>query len=230
MDQRTDDPDVRQMMKDLTTFQGAALDPHRAALLVIDMVNWQVPRALTDSPTATEYFVRRLEELTIPTLARLVPACRKLGVRIAWLRVGSAQTDYADAPAVLRGLFAGAAARDGTPACAVISELAPEAGDLDLLKPGSGAFIVTDLDAQLRAAGVVNLLYAGVVTNACVMSTLSAGFDLGYTNYLVTDATAALSQQLQDETEHLIGSFMAELVSSQSVVERLQRASTHVSG
>lgn len=217
----SNDLDVRDMLGEQTTFQGPLSDPAKTALLVVDMVNWQVPRTTSDGPTATPYFVDRLRATTIPALLRLIPSCRELGAHVVFLRVGSRRADYSDVPGAMRGIFAAAGAQDGTAACEVIPELAVQPDDSSLVKPGSGAFTTTDLHTLLTARGIETLLYSGVVTNACVLSTLTAAFDLGYTNYLVTDATATLSQQLQDESEHLLGSYMAELVDGADIVSRL---------
>jgi nicotinamidase-related amidase len=216
------EPDVREMMREVTTFQPDVIDPDQTAVLVIDMVNWQVPRAAADGTTATPYFVDRLRDLVIPAQLKLLAECRQAGVRVVYLRVGSTADDYSDAVPVLRGVFAAASARDGLPACEVIDEIAPEPGELSLMKSGSGAFTTSDLDKRLRDMGVRTLLYTGVVTNACVMLTLAAGFDLGYTGYLVSDATATLSQRLQEETENIVGSFLAEVIDTDKLIARLR--------
>lgn len=67
--------------------------------------------------------------------------------------------------------------------------------------------------------GITHVLYTGVVTNACVMLTASAGFDLGYYGYLVGDATAAFSPELQQQAENLIGYFIAPVTTTAEALE-----------
>ena len=101
-------------------------------------------------------------------------------------------------------------AQDGKWACDVIDEIKPVDGDLSLIKTGSSCFGTSALDSHLRNIGIEHVLYTGVLTNACVMLTVAAGFDLRYRNYLVTDATATFTQHLQDQAEELMGGYLAE--------------------
>ena len=59
-------------------------------------------------------------------------------------------------------------------ACVLLRvELAPQEGELDLLKPGKGAFYNTQLEAHLRQHGVSHLLVCGVTTEVSLALTLS---------------------------------------------------------
>jgi nicotinamidase-related amidase len=71
--------------------------------------------------------------------------------------------------------------------------------------------------------GIDTLLYAGVVTNACVFLSAASGFDLGYRQYLITDCTAALSDKDQASAERFIGSYIAELVTAEQVLSALDK-------
>ena len=52
------------------------------------------------------------------------------------------------------------------------------------------SFVQTDLDEQLKAKGVKNIILAGFMTHMCVNSTAHGGFNLGYTPTVVASATA----------------------------------------
>jgi nicotinamidase-related amidase len=211
--------DPRSFRAPASVFERPPLDPSRTAVVVVDMVNWQVPRAANVDGLAPEYFVDRLADVVIPNHQVLLRACREVGVRVVYLRVGCFQPDYSDAIAPFRGLLQDSEALDGSQACQVIPELAPEDGDLSLLKTGSGGFNSSSLDSHLRNMGITHVLYTGVVTNACVMLTASAGFDLGYYGYLVGDATAAFSPELQQQAENLIGYFIAPVTTTRETLE-----------
>ncbi|HEX4220517.1 MAG TPA: cysteine hydrolase [Acidimicrobiales bacterium] len=210
---------------DLTSFRAPPsvlerppVDPTTTAVVVVDMVNWQVPRAVNDSGLAPAYYVDRLASTVVPNHERLLRGCRDVGARVVYLRVGCFQSNYSDAIAPFRGLFEDFDARDGTEACEVISEIHPEDGDLSLLKTASGGFNSSSLDSHLRNMGITHVLYTGVVTNACVMLTASGGFDLGYYGLLVADATAAFSPELQQQAENLIGYFIAPVTTTDEVL------------
>jgi nicotinamidase-related amidase len=197
------------------------LDPATTAVVVVDMVNWQIPRTPNDSGIASTYYVNRLADTAIPNHVRLLEGCRAAGMPVVFLRVGCYQPNYSDAIAPFRTIFEEYDARDGTAACEVIAELAPEEGDLTLLKTGSGGFSTSGLDSHLRNMGIEHVIYTGVVTNGCVLLTVAAGFDLGYYGYLVSDATATLTQELQDQAENIIGQYLAQVVTTDDMLSLL---------
>lgn len=194
------------------------LDPTHTALVVVDMVNWNVPREAGAGGMAPGYIVERFADVVIPNLQRLVETCRDAGVRVVFLRIGCSRPDYSDALPVLRTAFAEYGAVDGSQACEVIPELSPQEGDLSLLKTGSGGFTSSALDSHLRNMGIKQVIYTGVATNGCVMVSALAGFDLGYYGYLVSDATAALTQEFQQQAESLIGAVYARLVTTEEML------------
>ncbi|MFW6075154.1 MAG: cysteine hydrolase family protein, partial [Chloroflexota bacterium] len=56
------------------------------------------------------------------------------------------------------------------------------------------AFVGTDLEERLQAAGIDTLVIAGFVTDHCVESTARSAVDLGFSTYLVADATATFER------------------------------------
>ena len=78
----------------------------------------------------------------------------------------------------------------------IIPELAPEAGETLVDKPGNGAFHATDLDQILRAASIRHLLITGVTTDVCVHSTLREANDRGYDCLVLEDCCGAGDPEL----------------------------------
>jgi len=78
----------------------------------------------------------------------------------------------------------------------ISSEVAPITGEAIITKNYPNSFIQTELDAQLKALGVTNIVLAGFMTHMCINSTAHGGFNLGYAPTIVASATAtrALSQ------------------------------------
>jgi nicotinamidase-related amidase len=68
-------------------------------------------------------------------------------------------------------------------------ETAPAAGEIVIGKQVNSAFIGTDLEARLRAAGISVLVVTGVITNNSVEATVRVAGNLGFETYLVEDAT-----------------------------------------
>jgi len=63
---------------------------------------------------------------------------------------------------------------------AIADKVAPLAGETVVVKHYPNAFVGTELDAHLKAAGVRNLVVAGFMTHMCINSTAHGAFNLGY--------------------------------------------------
>ena len=72
----------------------------------------------------------------------------------------------------------------------ISDEVAPKAGEPVITKHFPNSFVQTDLEQQLRAAGVTNVILAGFMTHMCVNSTARGAFNLGFQPTVVAGATA----------------------------------------
>ena len=133
---------------------------------------------------------------------RLMPACRKAGVKVIYLVIAF-KPDLSDAgnpnsPAYHKELalrmmrarpeLAGKLLIDGTWDAAIVDELKPQPGDLVIRKTRYSGFCRTELEDTLRAAGIRNLLFTGVATNVCVESTARDAHFSEFWPILVEDA------------------------------------------
>ncbi len=205
--------------------------PQRTALILVDLINWQVGgqsasiaslRAAGHDQGA-DYLIQRCEQVVLPNLRTAAAAARKAGIRIVHARLASRHPDYRDIVPALRPYVRAAEAQDGSHAANPIAQANAAPGDLSIIKSGSGAFNGTELDFLLRREGIDTLIYAGVVTSACVLLSVATGFDLGYRQYLLADATGALSDRDQGDAERLIGNYMAQIVRTTDLMEYLNR-------
>jgi nicotinamidase-related amidase len=64
----------------------------------------------------------------------------------------------------------------------------PRDGEAVIAKRTNSAFIGTDLEARLRAAGIAALVVAGVITNNSVEATVRMAGNLGFATFLAEDA------------------------------------------
>lgn len=206
----------------------SGFEPRRAAVVLVDMINWQAHPEGTSIASlrrsgqgaSADYLVERCERLVVPQAKRLLDAARMAGAKVVHARLASRSADFTDVVPAFQSYLRGCAAVEGTWATAVLDGLlAP--GDVSLVKTGSGGFTGSDLDRVLRNLGVDTVLYAGVLTTACVMLTVAHGFDLGYRQYLVTDCTAALSDEDQAAGELLMGRYMALPVHADDAIAHL---------
>jgi len=75
----------------------------------------------------------------------------------------------------------------------ITAMVAPRAGEPVITKLYPSSFEKTDLDAQLKALGVTDLVRAGFMTHVCINSTARAAFNHGYRPTVVASATATRS-------------------------------------
>ena len=80
--------------------------------------------------------------------------------------------------------------RPGPPGCEIKDEVRPLPGEPVVRKSVNSAFIGTDLEADLRRRGLPPLVITGMQTNLCVSTTARMAGNLGFTTYVVSDATA----------------------------------------
>ena len=72
----------------------------------------------------------------------------------------------------------------------ISDEVAPRDGEPVITKNYPNAFIKTDLEKQLRDAGISKLVLAGFMTHMCINSTARGAFNLGFEPTIVGAATA----------------------------------------
>ena len=72
----------------------------------------------------------------------------------------------------------------------ISDEVAPREGEPVITKAYPSSFVGTDLQAQLEAAGVKEVILAGFMTHMCVNSTARSAFNLGLRPTVVAAATA----------------------------------------
>jgi len=93
---------------------------------------------------------------------------------------------------------------DGEPGADFVPALAPRAGEVEIVKPGKGAFWRTPLHETLQARGITHLLFGGVTTEVCVQSTMREANDRGYECLLVEEATGSYFPEYHAATLSMI--------------------------
>ena len=87
----------------------------------------------------------------------------------------------------------------------------------------SSGFANTDLDQQLKQHGVEKVIVIGLLANTCIESTGRFAMELGYHVTLVTDATAAFSQEMMHAAHKLNGpTYAHEILTTAELISALQ--------
>ncbi len=173
----------------------------------------------------------------IPTVEALVGCFRRLELPIVHTRECH-RPDLSDCPPSkrLRGAAnmrigdpgpMGRILIDGEAGAAFIDALQAQPGELDLTKPGKGAFYATGLQEHLQKLGVEQLFFAGVTTEVCVQTTMREANDRGYDCLLVADATESYFPEFKQAAIDMItaqGGIVGWVASMQEVCAALEQA------
>ena len=197
------------------------LDPHRTALLVIDLQNYFL-KPVAQGETASARAI-------VPTVNELAAALRRRGGHVVWIRndgrhapklVGISRVpDDAGAPAAaLQGNGSGG---DGFEFWHAL-EIRP--GDGKIEKRFS-AFIQgsSPLLDYLHGRNIDTVLIAGTATNVCCESTARDAMMLNFKTIMVSDALAARSDELHAASLTAFYPNFGDVQNSAEVLELLDR-------
>jgi nicotinamidase-related amidase len=187
--------------------------PSRTALIVVD-----VQRAFDQWEAAGK---RRNNPDAVARIAGLLAAFRRSGAPVFHIRHAGSRPGSSFLP-------------DG-PGYPVKEEAREIDGEPVIVKRVNSAFIGTDLEQRLRAAGIATLVICGATTNHCVETTTRMAGNLGFDACLVRDATWTFDRVGPDGDLHsaadihamtlanLNGEF-ARIVSASEAIAALQPA------
>lgn len=103
-------------------------------------------------------------------------------------------------------------------------DFVPQADDIIIKEHwAQSGFANTDLDQQLKQYGVEKVIIIGLVANTCIESTGRFAMELGYHVTLVTDATAAFSQEMMHAAHKLNGpTYAHEILTTAELISALR--------
>ena len=180
------------------SFRQRAIEPKRAALLVIDLQKGLYNDKRLSSDPERAYLHDRIGRSVVPNGQRLIAACRSVGVEVIYTVIESLTLDGRDRSLdyKISGLFAAKGSREAE----VIDELAPLDNEIVIPKTSSSLFNSTNFEYVLRNLGVQYLMVMGIVTDQCVETTVRDGCDRGFLMTVIEDACAASSEQRHEES------------------------------
>jgi nicotinamidase-related amidase len=115
----------------------------------------------------------------------------------------------------------------GEPGHGIIPELVPKEGEVVIDKPGKGAFYRTDLQHELQARGIENLLVCGVTTEVCVHTTVREANDRGYRCVVMSDACGSYFPEFHEMGLRVItaqGGIFGWVATSDAVIASIKSA------
>jgi len=111
--------------------------------------------------------------------------------------------------------------REGDPGAEVHPRLAPQPGDVVVIKRRVGAFSTTDLETVLRAHNINTLVMFGIATSGVVLSTVRWAADMDYQLVVVSDASADMDSEVHRVLMQKVFPTQATVVTTESLVKAL---------
>ncbi|WP_309084910.1 isochorismatase family cysteine hydrolase [Chelativorans sp.] len=187
------------------------LDPARAAVVVVDMINeFCTPGGNMVLPGA---------ERLLPQQRALIAAARDRQMPVIFVIDSHRRNMRRDREWLKR-----------TPHCAentwateIIAGLEPREDDLRVMKHRYSAFFQTDLDLLLKDMQISQLVVFGVVTNICVRSTVHDAFFQGYEVVVPHDACAGTGPREHVSSLYDIATHFGTVSDTQTVVGALTK-------
>ena len=182
-----------------------ALDP-KTALILIDL-----QKGILAYPT-----VHPIGEV-VKRAAALADAFRRHGLPVVLVNVAGTAPGRTEERRRYRDLSADFSE--------LIPELHPQPDDILITKRTSGAFATTDLEAQLKAKGVTQVVLAGVATASGVESTARQAYEAGFNVTLATDAMTDVRPEAHEYSLKHVFPRLGESGSTQDVLDLLAKRS-----
>jgi nicotinamidase-related amidase len=110
----------------------------------------------------------------------------------------------------------------------LLPELDPQANDILVTKRSWGAFATTDLEAQLRARGVTQLVVTGVATAGGVEATARHGYELGFNVTLAIDAMTDVREEAHQYSLRHVFPRVGETGTAQEIIDSLAKRSSQL--
>jgi ureidoacrylate peracid hydrolase len=184
-------------------------DPHRSAVCVIDMQNWDIkPGGFFDLARIDTTHGQKV----VAPIRRVLEHARMAGMMVVftqnvlprdphlwphedspWYLKGGRQA-YPVEPSLQRGMCL-----EGSWGAEIVDELAPREQDLVVPKTCYSGFVRTQLDVVLRRRDIRYLFFVGIGTPTCVEATARDAFFHEYWPIILADCCGAIYNETHDQ-------------------------------
>lgn len=108
----------------------------------------------------------------------------------------------------------------------LLPQLDQQPSDIVVMKRSWGAFATTDLERQLKARGVTQVVVIGVATSGGVEATARQAYELGFNVTLALDAMTDLREEAHEYSIGNVFPRLGETGSTQEIISVLERRSS----
>ena len=195
-------------------------DQEKAALFVIDMQN----AGLHENGHLYEEETSKKFMGIVPNIQKIIRRARECHIPVVFIR-HAYLPGYKDGGILVHELFPSDIEAngwiDGTFDTEIIEELKPEADDIIIKKNRYSAFYQTPLDMTLRNMGINTIIISGLYSNCCCESTARDAVYRDYRLYFMSDATAAIEDDLHEATLRTISTFFGKVLTTDEMIGRM---------
>jgi nicotinamidase-related amidase len=209
-------------------------DPHRSALLVIDVQRYfvspdypfaQVLERLV--PGVTEGYFKRVRDVVLPNINKLLETYRAQQRPVIFTGTGSFSDDGVELPHWLKNFDQLGQAVLGKriwpqvndPSWQIDESVTPRKGELVLHKTSSGPLNSTKLDQLLHNMEINSLVVAGLTSDVCVSQTARETADRGFQVVVAEDACTTLSEEMHNAALLAFGLAFGRVRKSDEIVD-----------
>jgi nicotinamidase-related amidase len=160
-------------------------------------------------------------ETALPNMRRLADACRAAGAPVIYVRTAVQMPDGRELSPKLRRY--GLTPTLGTRFTEILSDVAPQPGDVILNKTASGVCAGTGIDEVLQNAGIETVVLAGVSFDGALEGSVRSLTDRSFALFLPPDACATFDERLQQGLRGM-ESGIINVVSTSDLVARIAAA------
>ena len=190
------------------------LNNNQAALIVVDM-----QKGFLDEGTAMEVPPGRA---LIPNIRRLIDCCRRVETPIIYTRfVYSPKVPNLIGELHPQHKPPTSCCMLGDESVEIVPALQPNPSDLVVDKHGYDAFHNTNLDYALRSLKRRQLIMTGVMTDICVLATVTSALHHEYQVWVVSDGTATLWDNVQETTLELCRRAYGAVETTEVIISQL---------
>lgn len=206
----------------LTTL-GNKVDPHRTALIVVDVQNDFCHREGTVGSEGRD--LTQIQAM-VPRLVKFIDEARQVALPIIYIQAiyNSANGWYLSDVLLqqektrMKDRYTKyTLCEENSWGAEFYGGIKPLPGEAIVKKHRFSAFIDTELDAILRSKKIRTLIMTGVATNVCVQTTACNGFLKDYYIVLVSDCLAGTSVALHTSALENLGLFFGEVTTSTEI-------------
>ncbi|MGA9584433.1 MAG: isochorismatase family protein [Terracidiphilus sp.] len=108
----------------------------------------------------------------------------------------------------------------------LLPQLDQRPSDIVVTKRSWGAFATTDLERQLKAQGVTQVVVTGVVTSGGVEATARQAYEQGFNVTLATDAMTDIRAEANEYSIRNVFPRLGETASTEGIISLLERRSS----